>query len=94
MKGELKKCPFCGAEAELEGVYMFGATVWFVNCTNPDCEVRPGTNHYDTKEEAVRAWNKRDCEATCEELLDMRNRYHRAAEALYLAREDDEEGDL
>lgn len=88
---ELKPCPFCGAPAELEGVYMFGSTVWFVNCLNPECEIRPGTGHYDTKDEAVKVWNRRAVEDLREELRQMTERYHRAAEALHVMREDEEE---
>ena len=47
---ELKKCPFCGGEAILEGTYMFD-----VICTK--CGVR--TSWYKTKEEAIEAWNRR-----------------------------------
>lgn len=52
---ELKPCPFCGGEAELEKRGMFEMTVFDVKCM--DCRaIGCGGN---TAEKAVAAWNKR-----------------------------------
>lgn len=47
---ELKKCPFCGGEAEIVG-YKFS---WIV-CK--ECSAETGV--FDTKIEAIKAWNRR-----------------------------------
>lgn len=55
-KDELKPCPFCGKEAQLDkdsyGYYEVG-------CYNYGCQVQPFTEIFDTKREAIRAWNRR-----------------------------------
>ena len=50
MSSNLKPCPFCGGEAEF---YEF--TCFWVSCKDCWCE----TFTYDTKQEAVEAWNRR-----------------------------------
>lgn len=54
---ELKRCPFCGAKPpKVELVRPFGyATTYFVVCDG--CGVK--TSAKFSKEEAVKAWNKR-----------------------------------
>ena len=52
MKEYLKPCPFCGSEAEL----FESPGVYFVECSNPKCNY---PNNWNTREEAVAAWNKR-----------------------------------
>lgn len=51
----LFNCPFCGCDAELvadgDGVY--------VGCKNSECLIKPITDTYQTKRDAVRAWNRR-----------------------------------
>jgi len=47
---ELKRCPFCGGEAKIEGYKIFWATC--KECTTE-------TKVFDTKEEAIEAWNRR-----------------------------------
>ena len=42
---KLKKCPFCGGEAE----------IFWVICKECTAE----TKDFDTKEEAIEAWNRR-----------------------------------
>lgn len=55
---ELKKCPFCGGEAEfIRSVY---SRDWKVSCAmSRTCYVIPSTDFFETKEEAVIAWNRR-----------------------------------
>ena len=58
MNEKLKSCPFCGGEAELD---HFDSDEWYICCANLDgeCEIRPSTRFYETKEEAIEAWNRR-----------------------------------
>ncbi len=52
---ELKPCPFCGGLAE-----VYEDEVWYwewkVECKN---DIRHRLEYFDTKEEAIEAWNKR-----------------------------------
>ena len=55
---ELKHCPFCGGEAHfLQNVYK----LWIVGCNEAECLgcIFPVKMHYLTKEEAIKAWNRR-----------------------------------
>lgn len=68
---ELKKCPFCGAEAKMvENLYKelreFGGQrmpdwdSFYVQCTG--CHIVPngwGNSDWDSKEEAAKVWNTR-----------------------------------
>lgn len=51
----LLHCPFRGGEAELaadgEGVYA--------GCADKQCLIKPITETYPTKRDAIRAWNRR-----------------------------------
>ncbi|EOF7604940.1 Lar family restriction alleviation protein [Citrobacter freundii] len=51
----LLRCPFCGGDAELvsdgDGVYA--------GCTEKNCLIKPITDTYQTKRDAIRAWNRR-----------------------------------
>lgn len=51
----LLKCPFCGGDAELaadgDGVYA--------GCITKKCLIKPITDTYPTKRDAIRAWNRR-----------------------------------
>ena len=53
---ELKKCPFCGSKARLNVCNE----KYFVECSHENwCETLPKTWLYNTKEEAIEAWNRR-----------------------------------
>ena len=54
---ELKRCPFCGREAELLKIESDGE--FYVRCCNGGCAVIPTTWTYKTETEAVNAWNHR-----------------------------------
>ena len=57
---ELKHCPFCDgvAWATQEDNCGHDYDEWFVWC--PRCDLLFGFgNHFQTKEEAIKAWNKR-----------------------------------
>lgn len=55
---ELKKCPFCGGEAEVDWYTDNGnETHWFVYCCDCSCELSFGAKI--SKEQAIEAWNNR-----------------------------------
>ena len=49
---ELRKCPFCGGEAE---TYSYYFNEWYIGCVECSCDL----GVFDTKEEAIEAWNRR-----------------------------------
>lgn len=68
-KVKLKPCPFCGYDPEIsyEGddpyflVWAYDGYIfeWFINCSNENCPVHPGTYGHEKREKAVTAWNTR-----------------------------------
>ena len=52
---ELKPCPFCGCYPILRQ----DASDWKVECIGEGCECLPSTWFWDTKEDAIKAWNRR-----------------------------------
>ena len=50
---EVELCPFCGGNASVIEVLNYDATA--VRCN--DCHAQSG--NYDTKEDAIAAWNRR-----------------------------------
>lgn len=55
MSEELKPCPFCGGEAELNRINT--AAVWAIEVRCPHCGC--GTDCAEMKAEAIAAWNRR-----------------------------------
>ena len=53
---ELLPCPFCGGKAKLDGAVN---KVFWIRCNNKDCEVGCITCDFETKAEAIKAWNTR-----------------------------------
>ena len=51
----LHNCPFCGGDAEL---VADGAGV-YAGCASKQCLIKPITDTYPTKRDAIRAWNRR-----------------------------------
>ena len=56
---ELKPCPYCGGEANIESYdpydgYQGDCTVWRVKCIECKAFIQRGT-----KDEAIAAWNRR-----------------------------------
>ena len=49
---ELRKCPFCGGKVEM---YNYCFNEWYIGCRECSCDL----GVFDTKEEAIEAWNKR-----------------------------------
>lgn len=56
---ELKKCPFCGGNAEMISI-GFGMSLFYVMCINEACNVSPATRYYHEEKEAAEAWNTRE----------------------------------
>jgi len=64
---ELKRCPFCGNKADTSDGGYSGEN-WLVRCISgradndlPECPAAEGAT-YKTKEEAIKAWNRRESE--------------------------------
>lgn len=58
MPAELKNCPFCGAEALVDFLFvgpMEQTTVWYIKCCN--CE--SCTKFHATESGAAETWNRR-----------------------------------
>ena len=49
---ELKPCPFCGGEADIEGIPQ----LYYISCKNCYADMRA----YGSKAEAINAWNTRN----------------------------------
>lgn len=60
---DLKKCPFCGSEAELYGE----CDMVKVRCSNYDCQCQLVT-WFDEPEEAADEWNRRDGDKQADKL--------------------------
>ena len=58
MSDDLKPCPFCGT---MPVIHCVDATydTWYIECVYGGCSCKPETWYYDTKEEAIEAWNTR-----------------------------------
>lgn len=55
--GDLKKCPFCGAEAEIREIKDFSGKVIMASITCKNCEA--STRSYASENGAIEAWNNR-----------------------------------
>jgi Lar family restriction alleviation protein len=57
---ELKKCPFCGGEAQIvEHTNYQRITGFGVECCNSDCDIAPFTSYFLDKQKAINTWNRR-----------------------------------
>lgn len=58
MSEKLKKCPFCGSDAELS--HKRNLNTWIVECSNQSCPASfmIGAD-FETEAEAIEAWNRR-----------------------------------
>ena len=54
-------CPFCGSRAhERCHIRDDGRPhKYSIECGNPNCRISPDTYYYETRDEAIAAWNKR-----------------------------------
>ena len=57
-KDEIKTCPLCGADGEIESFYNSTMNRFFVRCKNPNCEAFAWDDDA-TPEKAIARWNKR-----------------------------------
>ena len=57
MAETIKPCPFCNGEAKLHT--MNNKTKFYVQCDNMDCKCDVSTLTYDSKKDAIEAWNNR-----------------------------------
>lgn len=67
--GKLKKCPFCGNDAEVK-VWDIVAKGYGVRCTNIDCIGGTIGMFYSKEKSAIEAWNRRCCSEN-ERILDF-----------------------
>ena len=51
---ELRRCPFCGGEAE---IVELGKHVWSPRCMQCECKLN---QVYRTQQQAIEAWNRRE----------------------------------
>jgi len=58
MSEELKPCAYCGGEARLDEV-QHGIEFWQIGCDSMTCDFAPYLADFDTKAEAITAWNTR-----------------------------------
>lgn len=60
MPGDMKPCPFCGAEPIAKEMITKDNTVRYaVLCINKACYIRPMTNLIAERDEAIKEWNWR-----------------------------------
>ena len=61
MPNILKPCPWCGRAPILKHEKVGGDNFWSVECKNNDeCPVNLVTRDFDSEEEAIETWNKRE----------------------------------
>ena len=58
MDEKLKPCPFCGGKAYIDGERHW----WVVVCDACKCRLGENNAEFETKEEAIEAWNTRAIE--------------------------------
>ncbi len=56
---ELKPCPFCGGEAIVKTVEVLMYPTYYVRCGSLKCRVMTSTVNCQTKNEAIKIWNRR-----------------------------------
>jgi hypothetical protein len=61
--GGLLPCPWCRVSPEERTVPSGGGSYYFaVRCRNWDCPVQPETDEFETPQDAIAAWNRRNGE--------------------------------
>ncbi len=57
---EIKNCPFCNGKTKLvEDKTIKDIPSFQIRCANIDCAIRPKTNWFTDKFEAIKRWNRR-----------------------------------
>lgn len=62
MRGEIKKCPFCGSKAQLDNIDNGNNGWWYsVVCMKPMCRCGVSNTDYSyyNEKDAIEAWNRR-----------------------------------
>lgn len=62
MSEEIKKCPFCGSEAQLDNIDNGNNGWWYsVICMKPMCRCGVSSTDYSyyNEKDAIEAWNRR-----------------------------------
>lgn len=61
---ELKRCPFCGGEAELKRYVGFAFEEAYVQCKDCECKTKiiSPSLKYCANDKAVEMWNRRNAE--------------------------------
>ena len=89
---ELKPCPFCGGEAELDwgsviDIGAFSHQSGWVNCTNQDCDATVEITSIDDDKNSgyvIKKWNTRTESTELEQLRKERDELERLADNLLL----------
>ena len=56
----IKKCPFCNGDIKLvEDNTIIDHPAYQIRCKNIECAIRPKTNWFSDKMEAIERWNRR-----------------------------------
>lgn len=63
----LKRCPFCNGEAHILEKIHLTPPGFSPECINEKCLVHPLAREYQTKEDAIAAWNTRHIPAITDE---------------------------
>lgn len=63
---EPKPCPFCGKEPRIYGDKYGDKPQAYIACVNKDCPVTLETIFFQTRIEAIEAWNHRAGDLTCD----------------------------
>ena len=59
MSYDLKSCPFCGSEPELNEWHDKEIITFQISCENENCTCRPFTENYGRILPVIEAWNRR-----------------------------------
>lgn len=55
----LKRCPFCGGDADLVELKMTHQSLWDITCIGENCPVSPNVGATEDMQEAIDGWNTR-----------------------------------
>jgi hypothetical protein len=64
MSDSIRRCPFCGADAELQSKrrYNLSPEKYRIIDTNVKCPIFPTTRWCERESDAIKAWNNREGE--------------------------------
>lgn len=71
---DLRPCPWCGEMPNLIENVLRDGTLYFLECCNKDCHIRPSSQHcFRNKKQAVEIWNSWGQEKSLKTLPAMTN---------------------